>query len=302
MSIHYHVIILKMKRRSQVLGSTSSRSKRRNSNHNSAAENVTQRGRRIRISGEVLPPCSISKVRKVTGKKPRTLVMKTNMEENEQQREVTLTENRRDSRRARESVREWSTEPEPSLSPIRDLRDLHGASASASEESSILSERPYLWKELQFGNNTISTEELCAIIYRSPHLRTLTLCGRQDTDAILHAVLASSHSLQTLELTDCRGSEHQVPVRGDILSRIVRSHEQLRNIVLDDTVVTASDFYQVLQQYIGQLDEVLITVATREDGLAFLGACDQYSVPVETLYKEEFKNFRNLIELLPKDV
>lgn len=225
------------------------------------------------------------------GKKLRSLEMKATIGEIEQ---------RRDSQRTRESVRGLSTEPEPQLKTILDPRDLHGA--SASEEWSLPSERPYLWNELQFGNNTISTEELCAIIYRSPHLRTLTLCGRQDTDAILHAVLASSHSLQTLELMDCRGSESQVPVRGDILSSIVRSHEQLRNIVLDDTLVTASDFYQVLQQYINQLDEVLITVATREDGLAFLGACNEYSVPVETLYKEESKDFRHLIELLPKDV
>lgn len=289
-----------MERSSLVFGSTSYRNKRKRSNH-SSAEDVTQR-RRNRINGRDQSPCSISKIRKVTEKKLKSCVIQANMREIEQQHGIALRESRTDSQRDKKSVRELPTES--SHRTILDLRDkgpyLYGA--STSQELSILSERPYLWKELQFSRNTISTEELCAIIYRSPHLRKLTLRDRQDTDAILHAVLASSHRIQTLELLGCRGSENQDLVSGDILSRIVRKRERLRNIVLEDTSVTASDFYEVLQQYKSQLNEVVITITSREDGWAFLDACTEYSVPLEASDREESKDFKDLIQMLPRAV
>jgi hypothetical protein len=253
-------------------------------------------------SGGVQSSCSFSKIRNVTEKKPRSPVIEANMREIEQQHEITLRENRRDSQRAEGGVRELPTEP--SLRMIQDLRDeeVYPYGSPASGEWSMLRERPYLWKELQFSKNTISTEELCAIIYRSPHLRKLTLRGRQDTDAILHAVLASSHRIKTLEILDCRGAENRDPVSGDLLSSIVRKHAQLRNVVLDDTPITASDFYEVLHQYISQLDEVLITIATQEEGRAFFDACTEYSVPVETSHKEKAREFKDLLQLLPEGV
>jgi hypothetical protein len=288
-----------MKISSQAFGSTSYRSKPKRSKQSSAAEHVTQRRIRNNESGGVKSSYGISKIRKVRQIKPSSSVIQPNIRETEQQCQITLRENRRDSHRDKTSVRGLATEP--SLRINEDLRDKERylCGAPASEAWSMSGEGPYLWKELQFSKNTISTEELCAIIYRSPHLRKLTLRGRQDTDAILNAVLASSHRLQTLELLDCRGSENQDLVCGDILSRIVRKHDQLRNVVLEDTIITASDFYEVLQQYINQLDEVLITIATRKDGLAFLDACSEYSVPVETSHKENSKEVKDLIQLLP---
>jgi hypothetical protein len=220
-------------------------------------------------------------------------ILQENVGQFEKQHEITHRRNRRDSQRELAN--------ESSLRMIQDLsdKDLNLCSTLPPEEWSMHGERPYLWKELQFSKNTISTDELCSIINRSPYLRKLTLRGRQDTDAILLAVLASSHRIRTLEIIDCRGSEYQDLVSGDILSRIVRKHEQLRNVVLDDTIITPSDFYEVLQQYISQLHEVVITIDTREDGRAFLDACTEYSVPLEASHKEEPREFTDLLQLLP---
>jgi hypothetical protein len=285
-----------MKTRSHVLGS----SKRKRINHSSEEENVKQRRRKNSKNDGIHSSRSTSKIRKVT-KKTHRYVIRANIGDVEQQHEITVTENKSRSHRTKQRLRDLPAEELLSITSIQNLKDKEQclSGAQASEEWSMLSKRPYFWKELQFSNHTISTGELCEIIERSPYLRKLTLRGRQDTDLILHAVLASSHDIQTLEILDCRGSENQDRVSGDILSRIIKKHAKLRNIVLDDTIITESDFYEVLQQYINQLDEVLVTITTIKDGRSFWDACSQYSVPVETSHREEHKAFKDLIQLLP---
>jgi hypothetical protein len=287
-----------MKTRSQVAGTTFYPNKRKRINRSIEEENVTQRRRRK--SGGVQLSRTTTRIRKVTKKTHRSPVIRANFENIDQQHEMTVQENRSPSQGGKESARDLPAEEVLKIIQNHKDKELCLSDAPASEEWSKSSKRFYFWKELQFSNHTISTEELCDIIERSPYLRKLTLRGRQDTDAILHAVLASSHDIQTLEILDCKGSEIQDRVSGDILSRIIRKHAKLRKIMLDDTIITESNFYEVLQQYIDELDEVLITITTQEDGRSFLDACTQYYVPVQTSHKDEHKDFKDLIQVLPK--
>jgi hypothetical protein len=108
---------------------------------------------------------------------------------------------------------------------------------------------PTLWKDLTFNDNAVSTRKVCSFLRRSPQLRKLTLCGRKDTDVILQQLLISNRLVKRIEICLCRGSRQRKKVQGDILSKIVKRSPKLCSLVISETVITGSSFYNALGQH-----------------------------------------------------
>lgn len=90
--------------------------------------------------------------------------------------------------------------------------------APVCEQWNILSRHPYLRKELSLSGEHISTARAYELLRSSPHLRSLCLRRRHDTDAILQQLCKSNRRIEKIDIDECRGSEQTLEVNVQILA------------------------------------------------------------------------------------
>jgi hypothetical protein len=163
--------------------------------------------------------------------------------------ETTEPQDRIESSRPQTGIMELPPEIFLSVFSYLSVKELCACVAPVCRRWSILSKQPCLWKALTFNGNAVTTRKVCGLLQRSPQLRKLTLCRRQDTDAVLKQLLRTNKLIERIEMCSCRGSQQKKEVQGVTLSEIVKGSTKLCSIVITETVVTGSSFYNALGQH-----------------------------------------------------
>jgi hypothetical protein len=172
---------------------------------------------------------------------------------------ISAAEDGNCSRKSETSICDLPTEMLLEIFKHLNVRELCKSVAPVCKRWYILNRDPCLWKEFQFCRNKITTAKARELLRTMPLLQKITLHRRIDTNAILRELTHSCQYLKILEIVSCKGSRSVRRISAFALSRVIKRARKLRSLVLHDTYMRISYFYELLEEhnYLKNVDTVI---------------------------------------------